>query len=485
MKGATAARWRSRSVSVIFADQRDRVERALIGLVAPHHEPHHQTDEGAEQHDHDGHRHVEPDEHGVEAQHHEHREILVEILHGDRVTGGQQHVAAMLEQRVHRHDEEARQRAHDHQEHIGEQQIARNAQMADMQAPMRRKEVARVERHQHDGDAHQNADRQYRKRLLERDARGRDHRAGGHAHGYHGLQHRAFRERHAERDFGPFQHDELQCGARAPEQRRDRERNLAELVVPERVEAVGEIGDEADRTVLLARIARAGVGNAQIEEGGDHVDGHDHEHRGFGRRVDRGGRVADHVGGDVRADQRAAEHGAENDGADRGALDPAIGGDEPFRRQQFRQNAVFGRRIRRRAETDHAVREQGMRAGQHHGAAHDLDRVRDKHHFALRAGISKGADECGKNDVGKDEEQLEQRRHPVRGVKVFQQCNRSDQERIVGQRRKKLRGHDGVKAFFHLMRCCPRCGPSAPDGWEASGLITFEMGCAQGFISRK
>jgi hypothetical protein len=71
-------------------------------------------------------------------------------------------------------------------------------------------------------------------------------------------------------------------------------------------------------------------------------------------------------------------------------------------------------------------------------------------------------------------------------VEIFEQSNGSDQKRVVGQRRKKLRGHDGVKAFSHLMmRCCPLCRPAAPDGCKASGLITIEMGCAHGFISRK
>jgi len=110
--------------------------------------------------------------------------------------------------------------------------------------------------------------------------------------------------------------------------------------------------------------------------------------------------MADHVRGDVGADQRAAEHGAEDDRADRRALDPAIRGDEALRRQQLGQNAVLGGRIGCRAETDHAIGEQRVDARKHDGAAHDLDRVRDEHHAALGAGICKGADEGGKNDVG-------------------------------------------------------------------------------------
>ncbi|MGF6509685.1 hypothetical protein OKW26_005512 [Paraburkholderia sp. 32] len=302
-------------------------------------------------------------------------------------------------------------------------------------------------------------------------------------HRDHRLQDRRLGQRHAQRHFGPLQHDELQRRARTPEQRRHGERNLSELVTPQHEKAVGEIGDQADRPVLLSRIARAGVGNAQIEQRGDHVNGHDHDHRGFRGRVHGGDVPFENRRGDMRADQRAAEHRAENDRADRGAFDPAVRGNEPVRRQQFGENAVFGGRVGRRAEADDAVRNQRMRADQHRYAANHLDRIGDEHHASFRTGVGECAHEGGKNDVRQHKKQLEQRRHPVRSVKIFQQSDSSDQKRIVGQRRKKLRGHDGVKTFFHLMRCCPRCGLSAPAVCHVSGLMPIEMGCAHGFIS--
>ncbi|CBW76809.1 unnamed protein product (plasmid) [Mycetohabitans rhizoxinica HKI 454] len=36
-------------------------------------------------------------------------------------------------------------------------------------------------------------------------------------------------------------------------------------------------------------------------------------------------------------------------------------------------------------------------------------------------------------------------------MKVFQEGYGSDQKRTVGERRKELRRHDGVKTFLHLM----------------------------------
>jgi hypothetical protein len=47
----------------------------------------------------------------VQAGHRQDRQVLVEVLHGDRVAGTHQDVAAVLQQGIHRHDEEAREGA--------------------------------------------------------------------------------------------------------------------------------------------------------------------------------------------------------------------------------------------------------------------------------------------------------------------------------------------------------------------------------------
>jgi hypothetical protein len=53
--------------------------------------------------------------------------------------------------------------------------------------------------------------------------------AEGDADGDDPLQHRRFREIETERHFGPFDDDELQRGAGAPEQRGHRQRDLSRV----------------------------------------------------------------------------------------------------------------------------------------------------------------------------------------------------------------------------------------------------------------
>src|SRR4030042_1389668 len=60
----------------------------------------------------------------------------------------------------------------------------------------------------------------------------------------HALQHRCLREVEVERLGRPVDQDELQRRARAPEQRRRRERNLSQLVAPEQRNAVPEFADQ-------------------------------------------------------------------------------------------------------------------------------------------------------------------------------------------------------------------------------------------------
>ena len=82
----------------------------LVEAVAQHHQHHRAGDEEAEHHDRVVDREAPADHQRVEADHHQDADVLVEVLHGDRVAGAHQHVAAVLQQRVHRHDEETRRR---------------------------------------------------------------------------------------------------------------------------------------------------------------------------------------------------------------------------------------------------------------------------------------------------------------------------------------------------------------------------------------
>ncbi len=94
------------------------------------------------------------------------------------------------------------------------------------------------------------------------------------------------RQVQAERFFRPLQHDELQGGAGAPEQRGHGQRNLAELVAPQRGKAIRELGDQLDRVLFLLRVAGPRLGDEQVEHGRDHVEQHDHHHGCLGRGVD-------------------------------------------------------------------------------------------------------------------------------------------------------------------------------------------------------
>ena len=78
----------------------------------------------AEERDHPVDRDTRRDEQRVGGDHDQDRCVLVEVLHRDRAPGAHQVVAAVLEQRVHRHDEEAAQPAEQDQERGGDPHVA-------------------------------------------------------------------------------------------------------------------------------------------------------------------------------------------------------------------------------------------------------------------------------------------------------------------------------------------------------------------------
>jgi Fe-S-cluster-containing hydrogenase component 2 len=130
--------------------------------------------------------------------------LLVEVLHGDRVAGAHQHVAAVLQQGIHRHHEEPGAGADHHQQRHGQPQAA-------------------DQHHQRHQQAHRDAQRNHAHRSAQRDsARGHDG-ADGDADGDHALKFGRLRQSHAERTVGPVDHDELQRRAGAPEKRGDGE----------------------------------------------------------------------------------------------------------------------------------------------------------------------------------------------------------------------------------------------------------------------
>ncbi len=151
----------------------------------------------------------------------------------------------------------------------------------------------------------------------------------------------------------------MQGGTGAPEQGGDGQRDLAQLVAPQDVDAVGKVGDQLDRVARLVLVARAGVRDIFVEDGGQAVGGDHHAQGRFDRGVDAGVNhrqvEAKQEGAGGLADQDAAHDGAEDDRHDGQAFDPAVGRDQLFRRQQFGQDAVLGRRVDGSAKADHGI----------------------------------------------------------------------------------------------------------------------------------
>jgi len=103
---------------------------------------------------------------------------------------------------------------------------------------------------------------------------------------------------------------------------------------------------QVDRVFLQGLVINPGVGNVQIEDGGDQVEQPHHHEGHFGDRVHRGvdhGHVEGQQAlGDFRLDQEPAENRAENDCADGEAFDPTIGDHQQAVGQVFGEDAVFG-----------------------------------------------------------------------------------------------------------------------------------------------
>jgi hypothetical protein len=131
------------------------------------------------------------------------------------------------------------------------------------------------------------------------------------------------------------------------------------------------------------------------------------------------------------------------------SFDPAVGDDEQTVRQVFGQDAVLGRRVGCRTETDHGIGQQGVHLPVHHRAADDLDGIADEHHPPLRHRVGKSADEGGEDHVRDRKKSLQQRLVFTRRLHVAQQGDGYNEQDIVGQRGKKLRGHDDVEAEGH------------------------------------
>ncbi len=396
----------------------------------PHHRRHAQAEDG----DRGEGRQAELDHAGVERAQRQDAGLLVEVLHRDRAAGAHQVVAAVLQQRVHRHHQVAADRAHHHQERH------------------RRPDVGEEVQPDHQ-EAHRHTQRQHADRAVELHRRRGDHRADHRTQDHHagqvGRLHRAV----AQRRRRPGEDDHPQVAEHAPQQRGGGQGDLAQLVGPQPCIALGEVTHQRQRVGRQRPQRRLGARNAQVEGSGDHVDQHHGRDRRLGRGVDAGVEEREvqpqQHARQARPDQLAADQDAQDDRRDRQPLDPAVGLDQLRRRQQLGEDAVLGRRVGRRAQTDHRIGQQRVAAEQHHQAAQHLDAVADEHDPALGHRVGEGADEGRQQHVEQREHRRQGRHLPGRRVRRLQQLDGGHQQRVVSQRAEELRRHDGVETLLH------------------------------------
>ena len=121
-----------------------------------------------------------------------------------------------------------------------------------------------------------------------------------------------------------------------------------------------------------------------------------------------------------------------------------------MRGQELREDSVLCGRIGGGAETHDRIRDQRVDEREHHEAADHLDRIGDQHDAALRHRVRKGPDQRRQHDIG-HEALLQRRRHPIRLVQLLEERNGGNQQRVVRERRKKLRRHDRVETGLHFL----------------------------------
>ena len=256
-----------------------------------------------------------------------------------------------------------------------------------------------------------------------------------------------------ERRLRPAQHDELQGGARAPEQGGHRQGDLAQFVLPEQVHAVGKIADQVPGIPVCGAMVHAGVGYPEVDQGRHAVQAGDAGHAVIEQTaaLTREQEVVGNPEGIVhhRADEPATHHGAQDDGGHGEALDPAVGHHQFAVGQVLGDDAVLGRRVGGRPEAHQGIGIQRVQPGDHEDTAQHLDAVADEHDPALGHGVGEGADEGRQEHVGDGEEELEQGFVLGRGLNLPQGGDGGDEQRVVGQRGEELRRHDDVEPAIH------------------------------------
>ena len=223
-------------MALFFADQVRAVVLGLIAAVLPDHEPHRRHHEESEDHHRGGHREIEEDEKRIDAEHHENREIFVEVLYGDGAPRAHQDMTAVLQEGVHRNDEKASANADEHHDERRHENGPGKFESEKVEPACGSQVLREISR---EGDERPHADphRQNGERALQGNLGGGKHGADRNPEAHHGLHDGSLREVHPERVVAPLENEKLQDGARTPEKRRDGKRNLSESVVPEEAAA--------------------------------------------------------------------------------------------------------------------------------------------------------------------------------------------------------------------------------------------------------
>ena len=367
----------------------------------------------------------------------------------------------MLQQGVHRHHEVTPHRADQHEQDDRDPPIG----------------------HEHHGDdqqPHRDTHGKHANRALERNVFCRQNGSQRDAERNDGGQLGGSFQAEFQGQRCPREHDQAQSCAGAPEQRGHGQRNLAERVAPQQPKAVPEVLHDEHRIAFLQLVVNGNPGDVQVDGCRDGIQQQDDDNCQFGRRIDAGfdQRQVDareNVGGELGADHNAAEDGPEDDCGHRQTFHPAVGEHQFLVREVFGQDAVLGRRIHRGADADETVGQQRVRAHQHGDAAQQLDCVGHEHHATFGQGVGERAHEWRQHNVGENEKLLQHGRLPSLRMQARQQCNRGEQQGVVGKGREKLGCQDGVEPAVHGVRA----GRSSESGFFALTIIASSTG---GFI---
>ena len=133
----------------------------------------------------------------------------------------------------------------------------------------------------------------------------------------------------------------------------------------------------------------------------------------------------------VRPDEDAAQDHAQDDRRDGEAFDPTVRDDEFAGRQEFGEDPVLRGGVRGGADAHDRVGQKRVATEEHQKAPAALEKVRDEHHAALRHAVREDPDPGGEADVAHDEEELQERRHPVGRLEARQKRDRGDEQGVV------------------------------------------------------